>query len=472
MLRHLDTALAAEPDGKPWPRLLAWWHAGRLRTIVLHGDARRTHERDVAVSHGHQLAPALARAMAAARRPVRHAVVVSDAAPASREDLCATLGLQTLCTVSRDQALGLALPDLSPTQWLLPGAAQGSPVLCRLAPAALVDAHGHSPPALAALLRQPWEGSRLGEQLHRPPALAALCGLLALAGHGHVALCGPAGGQAAIANLDWHRELAPFQVAPPAISWTDDGEQPCWVGAARALERALQQPVPRAVALRIRSVYAHLTPSERRVADVVLEHPARALEMATARLAEAAHVSQPQVIRFCRTLGFEGVKALKRALACSLAGDAEAPICHPLLAQGQQALAHLDWHRLSEAARLLAQATDVAVAADAERAPLLDLALRMLWRQGLPARPLEPRQRASAPVCVCLGAGAVGSAGTTGVVILIAEEALPHAPALQLVTGGESPRAPLLLASLTLQLLLAEIAPVRRPPLPGIAAPP
>jgi len=49
------------------------------------------------------------------------------------------------------------------------------------------------------------------------------------------------------------------------------------------------------------------------------DRPAAALETATARLAEAAEVSQSQVIRFCRALGCEGVRSFKRAQDASLA---------------------------------------------------------------------------------------------------------------------------------------------------------
>jgi glucokinase len=49
-----------------------------------------------------------------------------------------------------------------------------------------------------------------------------------------------------------------------------------------------------------------LSPAERRVADHVLAHPRSALGDPIAEIARAAQVSQPTVIRFCRTLGCEG----------------------------------------------------------------------------------------------------------------------------------------------------------------------
>jgi len=220
-----------------------------------------------------------------------------------------------------------------------------------------------------------------------------------------------------------------------------------------------------AVCRQVRAAYASLTRTERRVADVVLANPAAALETATARLAEAAQVSQPQVIRFCRAVGFNGVSSLKRALAASLASGADAPTGHPLLARSLQALSHVDRSRLADAARALTEARQIDVFADASRAPLLDLALGTLWRQGLPARPLQPGGQSQAPVCLALGA--IPDART--LVILIAESPTAGGEMLQqLVTGRESEAAPTLLATLMLQLLLAELSVAMHPRIPAL----
>ena len=243
----------------------------------------------------------------------------------------------------------------------------------------------------------------------------------------------------------------------------DEGDTTCWAGAARALDLALHTPAPSAVCTQIRVAYDRLTRCERRVADVVLANPTAALETATVRLAEAAQVSQPQVIRFCRAVGFDGVKSLKRALAGSLATGHDAPTGHPLLARSAQALSGLDRASLAEAARALAGAGHVDVLADAAHAALLDLALSALWQAGIPARPqraggLPPRASASPALCLALGTAAAPRRGAPGV--WITERAQPHAatPALQLVTGPEAKAAPALLALLALQLLMADVA--------------
>jgi glucokinase len=71
---------------------------------------------------------------------------------------------------------------------------------------------------------------------------------------------------------------------------------------------------------RVRNSRDTLTPAERRVADVVLGNPRSLLNDAIAIIAAQAEVSQPTVIRFCRSLGFEGLADFKLKLASGLTG--------------------------------------------------------------------------------------------------------------------------------------------------------
>lgn len=253
-------------------------------------------------------------------------------------------------------------------------------------------------------------------------------------------------GLATLCTVPWARAL---RLAPE--------DEAGWTGAARALDLALHTPASGAVCAQIRASYAHLTRCERRVADVVLANPSAALETATARLADAAQVSQPQVIRFCRALGFDGVKGFKRALAESLASDAQASTGHPLLARSTQALRGLDRATLERAARTLAAAGQIEVFTDSARAPLRDLALQTLWQAGLPARPRLPGglPPTASAVCLALGDAAEPRPGAAGVWIT---ERVQATAAVQLVTGAEAEAAPALLATLALQLLLADVA--------------
>lgn len=76
--------------------------------------------------------------------------------------------------------------------------------------------------------------------------------------------------------------------------------------------------------LKIKALYPSLSPSERKVADRILEAPARVLEWPVAKLAMASGTSDATVIRVCRSLGFSGYKTLAFAIAKEL-GERDAP---------------------------------------------------------------------------------------------------------------------------------------------------
>jgi RpiR family carbohydrate utilization transcriptional regulator len=60
---------------------------------------------------------------------------------------------------------------------------------------------------------------------------------------------------------------------------------------------------------------AALSRSEGRVAEIILDHPDAVPRMTLAALAERAGVSEPTVVRFCRSLGVEGYADFKLELA-------------------------------------------------------------------------------------------------------------------------------------------------------------
>jgi glucokinase len=76
----------------------------------------------------------------------------------------------------------------------------------------------------------------------------------------------------------------------------------------------------------IQRARASLSPAEKRVADYVLSHPRSAMNDPIAQIALAADVSQPTVIRFCRTLGCEGLSDFKLRMASGLTGTV--PLTH------------------------------------------------------------------------------------------------------------------------------------------------
>ncbi len=77
---------------------------------------------------------------------------------------------------------------------------------------------------------------------------------------------------------------------------------------------------------RTRRSLATLSPAEQRVAQHVLAHTRKTLTQPVAEIAETAGVSQPTVIRFCRSLGCEGLSDFKLRLASELRGTL--PITH------------------------------------------------------------------------------------------------------------------------------------------------
>lgn len=74
------------------------------------------------------------------------------------------------------------------------------------------------------------------------------------------------------------------------------------------------------VMARIKSLRNELSRAEQRVADHLLAHPRAFMNEPVAEIARQAEVSQPTVIRFCRSLGFEGLSDFKLKLASGLTG--------------------------------------------------------------------------------------------------------------------------------------------------------
>jgi glucokinase len=71
---------------------------------------------------------------------------------------------------------------------------------------------------------------------------------------------------------------------------------------------------------RVRASRDALSPAERRVASFVLDNPRSVLNDPIGLIASGAQVSQPTVIRFCRSLGFQGLADFKLKLASGLTG--------------------------------------------------------------------------------------------------------------------------------------------------------
>ena len=69
---------------------------------------------------------------------------------------------------------------------------------------------------------------------------------------------------------------------------------------------------------RIKSTLSNLAPAEQRVAKLLLTDPRTFSTLPVTELAERAQVSKPTVVRFCRSMGYEGLSDFKLKLAGSL----------------------------------------------------------------------------------------------------------------------------------------------------------
>ena len=69
---------------------------------------------------------------------------------------------------------------------------------------------------------------------------------------------------------------------------------------------------------RIKSTLASLAPAEQRVGKLLLTDPRTFSTLPVTELAERAGVSKPTVVRFCRSMGYEGLSDFKLKLAGSL----------------------------------------------------------------------------------------------------------------------------------------------------------
>ena len=69
---------------------------------------------------------------------------------------------------------------------------------------------------------------------------------------------------------------------------------------------------------RIRACIPALPPAEQRVGKLLLTDPRSFASLPVVELAERAHVSKPTVVRFCRSIGYDGLADFKRKLAGSV----------------------------------------------------------------------------------------------------------------------------------------------------------
>lgn len=120
----------------------------------------------------------------------------------------------------------------------------------------------------------------------------------------------------------------------------------------------------------------HLSRAERKVGECVLADAKWFVHAAVADIARAADVSQPTVIRFCRTLGYKGLPEFKISLSASL-GSGGTPFVHAELDSSDSMRAVVDKVLGKTAAAVLASRATLSDAALEQAVAVLARARRV-----------------------------------------------------------------------------------------------
>lgn len=114
-------------------------------------------------------------------------------------------------------------------------------------------------------------------------------------------------------------------------------DTPTFTGVSAILNAQLKKRSGGATLLeRVRQARGELSAAEQRVADLVLAQPRSVLNDPIMDIAQRAGVSQPTVVRFCRSLGYAGLSDFKLKLASGLTGTI--PVSHTQVRRTDSAL--------------------------------------------------------------------------------------------------------------------------------------
>lgn len=83
------------------------------------------------------------------------------------------------------------------------------------------------------------------------------------------------------------------------------------------------------IELRIRSIYDSLSNAEKKVADYFLENMENVFNLPISELAQEAGVSKVAWVRFCKDIGFDGLKGLKKALFAQMREKTDETVADP-----------------------------------------------------------------------------------------------------------------------------------------------
>lgn len=161
----------------------------------------------------------------------------------------------------------------------------------------------------------------------------------------------------------------------------------------------------------IRSKYSVLKNGERMVADTVLRVREGILDYSIGVLAQESHVSQPTVVRFCHSVGYQGIKDLKLAIAeeKSVAENPAPETPAPADESGISALGHtiirgclgalqdtmavLDFVQVERAVEVLFRAENLDIVGVGGSSPVAQLAQHNFRKTGLRVCTFESAQQ-------------------------------------------------------------------------------
>ena len=246
-------------------------------------------------------------------------------------------------------------------------------------------------------------------------------------------------------------------------TWVITADDATFHGASAILAaqlRNLHGANASAILGQIQRARSGLSPAERRVADHVLAHPRAMLNDPVAEIARAAQVSQPTVIRFCRSLGCEGLSDFKLRLASGLTGTV--PVTHTqvtgddsILELGTKVLGntassilqvrdHLNRDSIDRAVALLTGAGRVDCFALGYGGAAVQDAQYKFLRLGLPSGSyVDPRAQALAAQVLGPGdvAFIISSSGRKDELLAVADAAHGRGASVIAVTASQSPLA-------------------------------
>jgi RpiR family carbohydrate utilization transcriptional regulator len=159
--------------------------------------------------------------------------------------------------------------------------------------------------------------------------------------------------------------------------------------------------VPEGVLARLRASYSSLSEAEQRVARFIMQYPEETVHQSVQTLAQRIHASEATIIRCCRSIGYQGLRDLKLALASERTsslqilhediapGDSVLTMVHKVLQSDIQAIADtlavLDEQVLERAVEALVKASRIEFYGIGSSLPVVMDAYYRFLRIGLPA---------------------------------------------------------------------------------------